>query len=268
MLYKDFELSLSGVYSLVNGVKKYSLIIKKDNNVVYESSHEYENEKIAFSFGKKLLDSIINSNNDLLSLSQFDFEKLEYELKANNKSVNSYNKAKDKIKKCDVVNGILLLLILVINIVLIVNLFISDIDYNIMFISMLGCCMSIIFVFVSYLNGFIYPENGTTLSKKSKNVLNLAWWIQLFFGNGPVPSVELLDDNKLYYKNWNPSSSILFICFEMFLGVFNIFINKLFSILYITKIVLWIIIIIYSFIWKRTIKFIKNQDEGFGYIRR
>lgn len=268
MQYKNFELSLSSVYSIVNRVKKYSLIIKKDDRVIYESSHEYENEKMAFSFGKKLLDSIMKSDKDLNSLSQFDFEKLEYELKANVKSVNSYDKAKNKIKKCDITNGILLLLILVINIVLVVNMFISNIDYNIMFISILGCCMSIIFVFVSYLNGFIYPENGTTLSKKSKNVLNLTWWIQLFFGNGPAPSVELLDDNKLYYKNWNPSSFILFICFEIFLGVFNIFINKLFSILYITKIVLWVIIIIYSFIWKKTIKFIKNQDEGFGYIRR
>ena len=259
---------MSGVYSVVNGVKKYSLIIKKDDKIIYESSHEYENEKIAFSFGKKLLDSIIKSGKDLNSVSQFDFEKLEYELKANNESVNSYDKAKEKIKKCDIVNGILLLLILVINIVLIVNMFISDIDYNLMFISMLSCCMSIIFVFVSYLNGFIYPENGKKLSKKSKNALNFAWWIQLLFGNGPAPSIELLDDNKLYYKNWNPSSSILFICFEIVLGVFNIFINKLFSILCITKIVLWIIIIIYSFIWKKTIKFIKNQDEGFGYIRR
>ena len=31
MQYKNFDLSLSGVYSVVNGVKKYSLIIKKDD---------------------------------------------------------------------------------------------------------------------------------------------------------------------------------------------------------------------------------------------
>lgn len=91
MLYKGFELSLSGVYSVVKKVKKYSLIIKKDNKIVYESSHEYENEKTAFSFGKKLLDSIIKSNINLQSVSQFDFEKIAYELKNNKKSVNSYD---------------------------------------------------------------------------------------------------------------------------------------------------------------------------------
>lgn len=147
------------------------------------------------------------------------------------------------------------------------NMFILNIDQDMMGITIIACSMSFIFVFILYLNGFIYPEKGKNLSKKFKKVLNFAWWIQLFLGNGPAPSTEFLDDKKLYYKNWNPSSPIIFICFEIFLGIFNIILNKLCAILYITKIVLWIIIIIYSFIWKKANTFIKNQDDGFGYTR-
>ena len=62
MKYREFELGLSGVYSVVNGVKKYSLIIKRDKRVVYESSHEYEDEKTAFLFGEKLIKEIFDQN--------------------------------------------------------------------------------------------------------------------------------------------------------------------------------------------------------------
>lgn len=268
MKYREFELGLSGVYSVVNGVKKYSLIIKRDKRVVYESSHEYEDEKTAFLFGEKLIKEIIKSGKDLNSVSQLDFEKSEYKIKSERKEINSYDKAKAKIKKCDKGNAIALFAILVINIVLIINMFISAIDSNSIIFSILSCSMSIIFVFVSYLNGFIYAEKGTTLSKRSKKVLSFAWLFQLFFGKGPALSAELLDSEKLYYKNWNPSSSILFICFEIVLGIFTISINKIFCVLYVAKIVLWIIIVSFSFVWKKTINFIRNQDEGFGYSER
>lgn len=268
MKYKDFEFMLSGVYKMERGVKLYSLIIKKDNEVMYESPHKYKNEKEAFSYGKLLIKSMINANIDLNNALPIDYEKMGYDIIASKKSVNSYDKAKENLKKCEIVNSVIMVLLFIINVVLLVSVFFTNVDFEVEMIGILTCVMSFIILIVLYLNGFVYPDDGVAMPEKGRKIVTIAWWIQLLFGNGPAPSTVILDEDRKYYKNWSAIVPLLMVFLEALIGGLSIDINELFKIFYLVKMVLWLVIALFSYIWTKNKKFIKLQDEGFGYIRK
>lgn len=106
------------------------------------------------------------------------------------------------------------------------------------------------------------------MPEKGRKIVTIAWWIQLLFGNGPAPSTVILDEDRRYYKNWSAIVPLLMVFLEALIGGLSIDINELFKIFYLVKMVLWLVIALFSHVWTKNKKFIKLQDEGFGYIRK
>lgn len=211
MNYKNYTFKMSGVFTLKNNKKYYSLEIYQGENQIFKTDYIYENEKKAFKVAKKM----VNQN-------RFDSEIIRENV---NKEILKNNVVYQNSKINKFANIVIIIsTILTIITCIITALGINEVNKG---TKSLGLIFGILFVGFGILMSLmilywgIFAKGGYELNNKQRKIYSIMWWINLFVNNGPVLSYndQPFKDKQ---KGWYSSSGLVTLLLESFFGIFLI----------------------------------------------
>lgn len=204
MDYKGYTFKFGGVYKVENNVKLYSLEIHKDGNKIFKSDYVYSDQKRAFKDAKEMVKKKIFSS-DIV-----------------NKNTEKENYKKDSLRKNKKVNKIANIVILTSIIVTIISLIVSvfgivELEKELRFIMILYVFFGLLLASIMLYYG-VFFKGGFELNDKQKMLYSLAWWINLFYNEGPyIPYNEQPFEDK--EKGWSSATAIITLFFEALFGI-------------------------------------------------